>query len=77
MKFVIVALFKSTNFISCIRTPISKNVVGDSDEWQLSNGDYTTERNCGFYIWYAKRVSSSRSAKVILLYERPTGPDLT
>ena len=22
-------------------------------EWQLSNGDCTTERNCGFHLWYA------------------------
>ena len=33
-----------------IYTPISKNVVGEYGEWQLSNGNCTTERNCGFHI---------------------------
>ena len=42
-----------------VYTPISKNVVGENGEWQLSNGNCTTERNCGFYIWYAKTMSSS------------------
>ena len=32
---------------------ISKNVV-ENGEWQLLNGDCTTERNCSFHIWYAK-----------------------
>ena len=32
---------------------ISKNVVGENGEWQLSNGDCTTERNCGFHLCYA------------------------
>ena len=45
-------------------TPISKNVVGENGEWQLSNGNCTTERNCGFHIWYAKTMSSSRGAKL-------------
>ena len=27
---------------------ISKNVVGENDECQLSNGDCTTERKCGY-----------------------------
>ena len=45
---------------------ISKNVVGENGgEWQLSNGDCSTERNCGFYTWYAN-MSSSRGAKLIL-----------
>ena len=43
-------------------TPISKNVVGENGEWQLSNGDCTTERNCGLHIWYAKIMSSLRAA---------------
>ena len=54
-------------------TPISKHVVGQNGEWQLSNGNCTTERNCGFHIWYAKTISSSRGDKVILPHERPTG----
>ena len=29
----------------------SKNVVVENGEWQLSNGDCTTERNCGFHLW--------------------------
>ena len=33
-----------------VHTPISKNVVGENGEWQLSNGNCTTERNCGFHI---------------------------
>ena len=47
-----------------LHTPISKNVVGENGEWQLSNGNCTTERNCGFYIWYAKTMSSSRGARL-------------
>ena len=35
-------------------TLTSKNVVGENGEWQLSNGDCTNERKCGFQIWYAK-----------------------
>ena len=58
-------------------TPISKNVVGENGEWQLSNGDCTTERIRGFYIWYAKTMSSSRGAKLMLPCERQTGPGLT
>ena len=30
-------------------------------------------RDCGFHIWYAKTMSSSRGAKLILPYERSTG----
>ena len=29
-------------------TPISKNVVGENDECQLSNGGCTTEKKCGY-----------------------------
>ena len=58
-------------------TPISKNVVGENVKWQLSKGDSTTEKNCGFHIWYAKTMSSSRGAKLIPPYEWPTGPGLT
>ena len=47
-----------------LHTPISKNVVGENGEWQLSNGNCTIERNCGFHIWYAKTMSSSRGAKL-------------
>ena len=45
-------------------TPISKNVVGENGDWQLSNGNCTTERNCGFYVWYAETMSSSRGARL-------------
>ena len=38
-----------------IYTPISKNVVGENGEWQLSNGNCTTERNCGFHICKKKK----------------------
>ena len=62
---------------SSTHTLISKNVVGENGEWQLSNGDCTTERNCGFHIWHAKTMSFSRGAKLILPYERPTGSGLT
>ena len=54
-----------------------KNVVGENVEWQLSNGDCSTERNCGFHIWYAKTMSSSRCAKLILPWELPTSSGLT
>ena len=54
-------------YMGCIlHTFISKTVVGESGEKQLSNGDCTTERNCGFHIWYAKTMSSSRGARLIL-----------
>ena len=33
-----------------VYTPISKNVVGENGEWQLSKGNCATERNCGFHI---------------------------
>ena len=42
-----------------------KNFVGENGEWQLLNGNCTTERNCGFHIWYAKTMSSSLSAKLL------------
>ena len=29
-------------------TAISRNVVWENDECQLSNGDFTTEKNCGY-----------------------------
>ena len=56
-------------------TPISKN-VGENGEWHLSKGNCTTEKNCGFHIWYAKTINSPRGVKLILPYERPTGPRL-
>ena len=31
-----------------VYTAISKNVVGENDECQLSNGDCTTEMKCGY-----------------------------
>ena len=34
-------------------------------------------RDCGFHIWYAKTMSCSRGAKLILPYERPTGSGVT
>ena len=40
-----------------INTPISKNVVGENDEWQLS-----TENNFGFHIWYAKTLRKTDNA---------------
>ena len=45
-------------------TPISENVVGENGEWQLSNGNCTTAKNCGFHIWYAKTIGSLRGAKL-------------
>ena len=47
-----------------MHTSISKNVVRENGEWQLSNGNCTTERNYGFHIWYAKTMSSSCGAKL-------------
>ena len=35
------------NSFSPLYTPISKNVVGQNGDWQLSNVNCTTERNCG------------------------------
>ena len=49
-----------------IYTLISKNVVRENGEWQLSNGDCTTKRTCSFHIWYAKTMRSLRGAKLIL-----------
>ena len=37
-------------------TPISKNVVGEIDECQLSNGDCTTEKKCGYWILIANNL---------------------
>ena len=54
-----------------------KKKVGENGELQLSNGDCTTERKCGFCIWHAKTMSSSRGTKLILPYERPNGSGLT
>ena len=34
---------------------ISKNVVGGNGDWQLSNGNCTTERNCGFIFGMQKQ----------------------
>ena len=31
-----------------VHTAISKNVVRENDECQLSNGDCTTEKKCGY-----------------------------
>ena len=45
-------------------TPISKNVVGENGEWHLSNRNCTTKRKCGFHLWYAKTMCSSRGAKL-------------
>ena len=28
--------------------PISKNIVGENDEGQWSNGDFPTEKKCGY-----------------------------
>ena len=56
---------QNCHFSLCyIYTPISKNVVVDNGEWPLSNGNCTTERNCGFHNWYAKTMSSSLGAKL-------------
>ena len=35
---------------------ISKNVVGENDECQLSNGDCTTERKCGYWILIGNKL---------------------
>ena len=60
----IIVLYCVSDTNALTYTPISKNVVGENGEWQLSNGNCTTERNCGFYIWYAKTMSSSRGARL-------------
>ena len=44
------------NWSQFVYTPISKNVVAENGQWQLSNGNCTNERNCGFHIWYAKKL---------------------
>ena len=41
--------YKAATVLSAvIYTAISKNVVGENDECQLSNGDLTTEKKCGY-----------------------------
>ena len=35
---------------------ISKNVVGENDKCQLSNGDCTTERKCGYWILIGNKL---------------------
>ena len=45
----ILSLFNIRPLISTLLyTAISKNVVGENDECQLSNGDCTTEKKCGY-----------------------------
>ena len=39
-----------------IYTAISKNVVAENEECQLSNGDCTTEKNCGYWILIANKL---------------------
>ena len=66
--FLVICSFGTTRQSSVHQdsyTPISKNVVGENGEWQLSNGNCTTERNCGFHTWYAKTMSYSRGAKLL------------
>ena len=47
---LLIELFVLAVYFILLYTPISKNVVGEYGEWQLSNGNCTTERNCGFHI---------------------------
>ena len=49
------------NWSQFLYTPISKNVVAENGQGQLSNANCTIERNCGFHIWYAKKMSSLRA----------------
>ena len=44
------------NWSQFLYTPISKNVVAENGQWQLSIGNCTNERNFGFHIWYAKKL---------------------
>ena len=37
-------------------TPISKNVVGENDECQSSNGNCTTEKKCGYWILIGNNI---------------------
>ena len=39
-----------------IHTAISKNVVGENDECQWSNGDCTTEKKCGYWILIGNKL---------------------
>ena len=39
---------------ACEYTAISEKAVGEIGERRMSNGSCTTERNCGYAIWYAK-----------------------
>ena len=41
-------LFAVTIPKTCAHAAISKNVVGDNDKCQLSNGDCKTEKKCGY-----------------------------
>lgn len=43
----------------------------------LPNGGLNDRKDCGFHIWYPKTMRSSHGAKLILLYEKPTGSNLT
>ena len=40
-------------------------------------GDCLTKSNCSFHIWFAKTMSSSRGAKLILPQKRPPDSGLT
>ena len=39
-----------------VHTAISKNVVGENDECQLSNGDCTAEKKCGYWILIGNKL---------------------
>ena len=48
IKFVEMSFFHNAFFFLFLYTAISRNVVGENAECQLSNGDCTTEKNCGY-----------------------------
>ena len=55
--------WKVWNFITYyvwIHIAISKNVVRENDECQLSNGDCTTEKKCGYWILIGNKLQWCR-----------------
>ena len=60
--YAIMFLFSEKNVI--VYTYFKTRCPRENGEWQLSNGNFTTTRNCGFLIWYAKRMGSLRGAKL-------------
>ena len=53
-------------------TVVSKKVVGENGERRMLNGRCTTERNCGYAIWYAKFHTCKLRSSCVKMINTPT-----